>query len=169
MPQITTSAAVLSAAKQAIEILLRFKGAEVTLVPKNGTVVAKPGGGRDFIPAEPREPQQVAMSLIGTERVGNANTDDGQYITRTYALTGRWDMAIAVGDTWSDDEAEYTVEAVDQTNGFKTYATVIGFVNVDDPLGDPPTPISLAASGWTCCGNGYMVDGQWQCCGLGGQ
>ena len=173
MPQITTSTAILNAAKQAIEVLLRFKGIDVTLVPKNGTVLAKPGGGRDFIPAEPREPQKVSLGYVGAERIDNTNTDGGQYVTRIYALTGRHDMAIAVGDTWTNDEAEFTVESVDQTSGFKTSATVTAFMNVDDPLGNPVILAPLAdltePTGWSCCGEGMMVDGVWQCCGGGVQ
>lgn len=134
MPQLTSNPAILAAARKAIEVLLQFKGAEVTLLPKNGTIVAKPSGGRDFVPAEPREPQLVAFSRVGSENIGQANTDDGQYVTRAYVLTGRWDMDIAIGDSWSDGEADYTVESVDQTSGIKTSADVIGFVKIDDPL-----------------------------------
>ena len=134
MPQLTSNGAILAAAKKAIEVLLQFKGSEVILVPKNGTVVAKPSGGRDFVAAAPRAVQTIALSRIGSENIGQANTDDGQYVTRAYALTGRWDMDIAIGDSWSDDEADYTVDSVDQTSGFKTSADVIGFVKITDPL-----------------------------------
>lgn len=138
MPQLTSNAAILSAAKRAIEVLLQFKGSQVILVPKNGTVVAKPSGGRDFVPAAPRAAQTVVISRIGSENIGQANTDDGQYVTRAYTLTGRWNMAIAIGDTWSDGEADYTVDSVDQTSGFKTSADVLGFVKIVDPLGISP-------------------------------
>ena len=138
MPQITSNAAILSSARRAIEVLLQFKGFQVILVPKNGTVVAKPSGGRDFVSAAPRVTQTVVLSRAGSEYIGQANTDDGQYVTRSYVLTGRWNMAIAIGDTWSDTEADYTVDSVDQTSGFKTSAEVIGFVKIVDPLGVSP-------------------------------
>lgn len=131
MPKVTSSASINNAARQAIEVLLRFKGFEVALVPREGTVVAKPGGGRDFFPAEPRPPQLVALSKVGEDNYGTASTDEGQYVTRSYVLTGRWNMDIALGDTWSDGEADYKVESLDQTSGFKTSATVIGFLNID--------------------------------------
>lgn len=134
MPQLTSNGAILSAARQAIEVLLRFKGFGVALVPKNGTVVAKPSGGRDWYPATPRALQQIALSRVGSDNIAQANTDEGQYVTRSYVLTGRWNMAIAIGDSWSDGEADYTVESVDQTSGFKTSADVIGFLKIDDPL-----------------------------------
>ena len=163
MPQVTTNAAVLNAAKKAIDILLKFKGFEVILVPRN-EIIAKPGGGRDFVPGEARDAQTVAMSLLGEERVDNASTDGGQFVIRTYALTGLADLAIAIGDSWDDDEAEYTVEQVDKSSGFKTAAIVLGFVKIDDPRGGPP---SIPPTGWSCCGNGSVVEGVWQCCGSG--
>lgn len=170
MPLTTTNAAILSAAKQAIEILLRFKGIDVELVPKNGTVIAKPGGGRDFVPAAPRKPQTIALSKLGNDDLGTASTDEGQYVRRAYALTGRFDMEIAIGDFWEDDEAEYTVETLDQTNGWKTSAEVIGFVKIVDPLGDKAkaskiTETSMAPYGTVCCGEGVLIDGEWECCG----
>jgi hypothetical protein len=182
MPLTTSNAAILSAARQAIEVLLRFKGSDVVLTPKNGTVVAKPGGGRDFVPAEPRPVQRIALSKVGADNYGAAGTDDGQYVTRSYVLTGRHDMQIAVGDFWEDAEANYTVDTLDQTNGFKTSADVIGFLKINENLGDIPEPPTLLSvrqqvppstypqirpEGWSCCGAGIMVDGEWRCCGEG--
>lgn len=130
MPQIVTKAPILAAARRAIEILLEFKGFDVVLTPARGSVVEKPGGGRDFVAGNDRVPQTIALSNLTGDDISAATTDDGQYVVRRYALTGRHDMVIAVGDTWQDAEAEFKVEAVDQSSGFKTAADVLGFTKL---------------------------------------
>lgn len=131
MPQIVQDPGIIAAARQAIEVYLHFKGIEVTLVPIKGNSIAKPGGGRDYIPPTPRAPQTFALvktnAFDGLEFSPN---DDGLSRKRAYLLTGRHDAAIAIGDNWSDYEADYTVDTLDQTSGYKSIATVTGFLKV---------------------------------------
>jgi len=109
---------------------LTFKGLPIELLPTEATPIAKPGGGVDFVPQPPRVPQDFALSKVGSDNVTTSNNDDGQARTRNYVLTGRFDAEIAIGDTWSDDEADYRVETVDGTNGYATRATVLGYLKV---------------------------------------
>lgn len=130
MPLVTVDPGILAAAQQAIEVLLQFKGAEIVLTPNEATPVPKPGGGVDFIPPADRDPQLFALSKVGTDNVQSSQNDEGTTRTRNYVLTGRFDAEIAIGDVWSDDEADYRVETVDATNGYACRATALGFVKV---------------------------------------
>lgn len=129
MPAIVQDPRILAAAQRAIDVLLRFKGITIVLSPVKGDPVAKPGGGHDFVPPPPRAPQTFALSkTTGFDGIEFSPNDEGENRKRAYVLTGRFDAEIAVGDQWSDAEADYTVETVDQDNGFKTQATVTGWL-----------------------------------------
>ena len=127
MPAITNNAAILAAARSAIEVLLEFKGFPTVLIPRLGDGVAKPGGGRDFPRAAPRPSQPISLAAVADSETYN-DEDTGRVRTRTYTLTGRWNMAIAIGDQWEDDEASYTVQTIDASSGFKTSAEVLGYI-----------------------------------------
>jgi hypothetical protein len=129
MPKIVQDTGILDAAKAAIEVLLTFKGTNIVLTPTKGTRVAKPGGGHDFVPPADRAPQIFALSKTSAfDGIEFSPNDDGKNQKRAYVLTGRFDAVIAKGDTWEDDEAEYQVDTLDQTSGFKTQATVTGWL-----------------------------------------
>jgi hypothetical protein len=131
MPAIVQDPRILAAAQKAIDVLLRFKGITIVLTPVKGAPVAKPGGGHDFVPPPPRAPQLLALSKTsGFDGIEFSPSDDGENRKRAYVLTGRWDAEIGIGDQWEDDEAEYTVNTVDQSSGFKTQATVTGWLKV---------------------------------------
>jgi hypothetical protein len=129
MPKIVQDAGILVAAQAAIEILLKFKGTDIVLTPNKGERVSKPGGGHDYVPPVDRDPQTFALSKTNAfDGIEFSPNDDGKNQKRAYVLTGRFDAVIAKGDTWSDDEADYQVDTLDQTSGFKTQATVTGWL-----------------------------------------
>jgi hypothetical protein len=130
MPLIVTDPGILAAAQQAIDVLLQFKGQMIDLQPLDATPIAKPGGGHDFEQVPTRGPQLFALSATSGLAVGSSTNDDGIVRTRDYTLTGRVDAQVDINDTWSDDEADYRVENVDNDNGYRTTATVIGFLKV---------------------------------------
>lgn len=130
MPLVTVNAGILDAARQAIEILLQFKGTTIELIPSAAEPVQKPGGGHDYPEPDARLPQLFALVKVGVDNVPTSPNDEGIARTRNYVLTGRFDAEIDIGDTWSDAEADYRVETVDATNGYKTYATVLGYIKV---------------------------------------
>src|SRR6478752_4441842 len=128
MPAIVQVPSILAAARSAIEILLQFKGVDVVLYPVKGIPVPKPGGGHDFATPTPRDAQKFAISKTNAfDGVEFSSNDEGMSRKRAYVMTGRYNAEITIGDTFSDDEADYTVNTVDQTSGFKTQATVTGF------------------------------------------
>lgn len=127
MPAIVTDPAILQAARQAIEVLLQFKGAPVVLLRK-GIRIAKPGGGHDFADPAPLLAQDFAVSQVGDDIVEDSSSGDGQVVKRNYALTGRYNANIATDDTWEDAEATYRVENVNAASGYKTHADVVGFI-----------------------------------------
>src|ERR1700752_3009636 len=153
MPLIVVDPAILAAAQQAIEVLLQFKGQMIALQPLDSTPIAKPGGGHDFDMVPPRAPQLLALSATSGLTVGSSTNDDGIVRTRDYVLTGRIDAEIGINDTWSDDEADYRVESGDQDNGYRTTATVIGFLKVRQT---PFTPAIPSASAHMA-GNGQLT------------
>ena len=129
MPLIVTDPSILKAARAAIEVLLRFKGQQITLIPTKGTKIPKPGGGHDFADPIPRAPQTFALSKINNfDAIEYSPNDDGKNQKRSYLLTGRHDAVIAKGDNFSDTEADYVVDTLDQTSGFKTMAGVTGWL-----------------------------------------
>jgi len=131
VPEIVQVPGILAAARQAIEILLQFKGIDVVLTPNKGTPVLKPGGGHDFTPPADRAVQKFSVSkTTAFDGIEYSPNDEGLNRKRAYMLTGRYNAVIAIGDTWSDAEADYTVDTVDASSGFKTQATVTGFLKV---------------------------------------
>lgn len=129
MPKIVVNQSILNAARSAIEVLLRFKGVTVTLIPSQGVRIPKPGGGHDFADPIPREPQKFAISKLNNfDGIEFSPNDEGKNQKRAYLLTGRHDAVIAKGDTFSDDEADYTIDTLDQTSGFKTMAGATGWL-----------------------------------------
>lgn len=126
---ITTDPSILAAARNGIEVLLQFKGKPVVLLRK-GIPVAKPGGGHDFADPAPLLAQTFAVSQVGDDIVEDSDSGDTQVIKRNYVITARFDADIKADDTWTDAEADYRVESVNATSGFKTSANVVGFVKV---------------------------------------
>jgi len=132
MPAIVQDPGILKAARDAIEVMLTFKGIQVTLTPQKGTPIQKPGGGHDFNPPAPRDPQLMSVAKSSFfDGVEFSNNDDGLNRKRAYTVTARHDADIEIGDTWSDDEADYEVMTVDNSSGYKTIATVTGWLKVD--------------------------------------
>jgi hypothetical protein len=126
---ISTDPGILAAAREGIEVLLQFKGQPIVLMRK-GLPIAKPGGGHDFGDAQPLMAQTFAVSQVGDDIVEDGDSGDTQVIKRNYALTARYDADIAPDDTFSTAEADFRVENVNASSGFKTHADVVGFVKV---------------------------------------
>lgn len=132
MPAITTDPGILAAAREAIAIMLSFKGIPVALLPSKGVKIAKPGGGHDYGDPIPRLAQTFSVAKTNAfDGIEFSPNDEGEARKRAYILTGMWNAEIAIGDTWEDDEAEYKVDTVDQSSGFKTQAGVTGFLKVE--------------------------------------
>lgn len=129
MPQIVNDPGILAAARSAIEVLLKFKGNPVTLM-RRGPAIPKPGGGHDAGLPSPIATQTFSWVQTGDDTIGDTADGDTQSVKRIYELTARWDADIEVDDTWEDDEAEYRIQNVNATSGYKTMAEVIGFVKV---------------------------------------
>jgi len=131
IPNLTINPSLLRAARSGLEVLLKFKGVQVVLIPAKGVQVRKPSGGHDFERADGRDPQYLALSKIGSDIVQDSTNDQGKARMRQYILTGRWDMDIEINDTFSDDIADYLVETVDRTMGWKTSAEVLAYIKVE--------------------------------------
>lgn len=129
MPAISSDEGIVQAARDAIDILLQFKGFPVVLV-RQGPPIAKPGGGHDAGDPFELDEQIFAWSQVGDDIVEDTDAGDSQVIKREYVLTGKWDADIRINDTWEDDIAEYLVESTDNENGFKTVCNVVGFVKM---------------------------------------
>ena len=129
MPKIVQDENILAAARNAIEILLKFKGQQITLSRK-GTAVRKPSGGHDFQTAADVPAQLLALSRVGGDELLDGDNGETPVVKRHYVLTGRHDASVRADDTWSDAEADYRVESVDDSSGFKVQADVVGFVKV---------------------------------------
>lgn len=120
--------AITNAARQAIEVLLRLRGKDIALIPKTGSYVIKPGGGRDYVANAPRATQVFALTRLDDDTVEAAPTDEGKARKRSYRLTGRHTAVVRPGDAWEEDGTRYEVETVDDSTGYKVAAQVTAFV-----------------------------------------
>lgn len=118
----------------AVTELLELRGQPITLVPTSGTVVEKPGGGKDYTPAAPRDPQVFAKfspdSRAETLGESRAPTDQGPIRSFRFRMIGSHDAVVALGDSWEDDTARYSVAMVDLTLPYQVTAWVTGFLKV---------------------------------------
>lgn len=129
MSAITTNPQILKAARGAIETLLKFKGRDF-VVNRKGVSVEKPGGGHDFTGRYPLASQKFAISQVGDDIIEDGDSGDTPVVKRNYRLTGRYDADLLVDDIFEDAEANYLVDSVNATSGFKTDALLVGFVKV---------------------------------------
>jgi hypothetical protein len=109
--------------------LLELRGQPIALVPATGTVTPKPGGGADYGPAAPRDPQVFAKfntnRLDGEEK---AQTDQGTARKFQFEMIGAADAVVELGDSWEDDAAKYQVDSVDRTQPYQVKAVVTAFL-----------------------------------------
>lgn len=118
-------------ARAAVDELLFLRGQTVVLIPGTGTVVEKPGGGKDYVPGVPRDPQIFAkFNKQALDGVENAQTDRGTTRKFQFEMIGAYDAVVEVGDSWEDFAATYTVESVDITQPYQVKAIVIAFLKV---------------------------------------
>jgi hypothetical protein len=110
-------------ARANVNELLALRGQPIVLVPETGTVTEKPGGGKDYTAGVPRAPQVFAkFNKHVLDGVENAQSDKGTTRKYQWEMIGAYDAVIAVGDTWEDYAAKYTVESVDNTQPYQVTA-----------------------------------------------
>lgn len=110
--------------------LLALRGQQITLRPLVGT--EQPSGGTKYVPGPPREPQTfVLFNTKGFDGREKAQTDRGLTRKFQFQLLGASTAAIALGDSWEDDVAKYTVEEIDRTRRYNVTALVVGFLKVE--------------------------------------
>ncbi|TDO18136.1 hypothetical protein EV580_1318 [Mycobacterium sp. BK086] len=118
-------------ARAAVDELLTLRGQPISLIPATGTVVEKPGGGKDYTPGAPRDPQIFAkFNKQALDGVENAQTDRGTTRKFRYEMVGAHDAVIEVGDSWEDYAAKYVVDSVDNSQPYQIKAIVIAFLKV---------------------------------------
>lgn len=115
-------------ASTAVAELLALRGQPITLRPV-GAPVTKPGGGRDFTaPVAPRDPQVFALFNTGKlDGAEAAQTDRSTNRKYQFRMVGAADAVVELGDSWEDDVATYTVEAV-EFRAYQVTATVTGYL-----------------------------------------
>ncbi|ORA25167.1 hypothetical protein [Mycobacterium aquaticum] len=118
-------------ARAAVAELLALRGQPIALIPAAGTVTEKPGGGKDYAPAVPRDPQVFAMfNKQALDGVDSSTTDLGTVRTLRLEMVGAYDAVVEVGDSWEDFAAKYSVQTVDNTRPYQITAIVIAFLKV---------------------------------------
>ncbi len=119
-------------ARAAIDELLALRGQPVVLIPGTGTVIEKPGGGKDYGPGVPRAPQVFAkfnkQKLDGVDR---AQTDRGTVRSVELEMIGAHDAIVVAGDHWEDYAATYTVESVDNSQPYQIKAIVTAYLKAE--------------------------------------
>lgn len=116
-------------ARTAVDELLTLRGQPISLIPGTGTVVDKPGGGKDYTSGPPRAPQVFAkFATKALDGVENTQTDKGTTRKFVFDLIGAHDAVVAVGDHWEDYAASYVVDAVDNTQPYQIKASVTAFL-----------------------------------------
>lgn len=118
-------------ARAAIAELLELRGQPIVLIPATGTVIDKPGGGKDYAPGVPRPPQVFAkFNKEALDGIDKSATDLGTVRRFREEMVGAYDAVVEVGDTWEDYAATYTVETVDNTRPYQIKAIVISVLKV---------------------------------------
>jgi hypothetical protein len=118
-------------ARAAVDKLLFLRGQPIVLIPATGTVIEKPGGGKDYGPGVPRASQMFAkFNKQALDGVENAQTDRGTTRKFQFEMIGAFDAVVEVGDSWEDFAAKYTVESVDITQPYQVKAIVIAFLKL---------------------------------------
>lgn len=118
-------------ARAAVDELLALRGQSIVLIPATGTVVEKPGGGKDYAPGVPRDPQVFAkFNKEALDGVEQSSTDLGTIRRFREEMVGAYDAVVEVGDTWEDYSATYTVQSVDNTRPYQIKAIVISVLKV---------------------------------------
>lgn len=115
-------------ARAAVDELMSLRGQPITLIPATGTVIEKPGGGKDYASGAPRQPQIIAMFNKGAlDGVEEGQTDRGTNRKFQYEGVMAPDATVEIGDHWEDDIAKYTVEVIDRRS-YQTTLTVVAFL-----------------------------------------
>lgn len=118
-------------ARAAVAELLALRGQPITLTPAVGVATEAPSGGYNYGPAPARDQQVFAKfntkALDGSE---DSQTDRGTNRKFQFRMIGAYDAQIALGDTWEDDQATYTVETIDFTQPYQVTAIVTAFLKV---------------------------------------
>jgi hypothetical protein len=115
-------AGLVKAAQQAIEVLLKLKGVDITLIPGKGTAVEQPGGGYNYGDTTALAPQRFAIRDLQKGGTGkNPGTSDTgvTVLNRQLTLVGRVDAIAEVGDYWVDDENRYRIDELVIDNEYK--------------------------------------------------
>lgn len=120
-----------AAGLDSIDALLAVWGVPIVLTPATGVAVDVSGGGKRYAPAPARAEQLFATFNTGGFD-GREHSPNDQGLARKLAirLVGRFDAAIEIGDTFSDDIATYQVASVDRSTPYKVDALAIAFLNV---------------------------------------
>lgn len=116
--------------RELIGDLLMLRGQQIALRPLVPT--EKPSGGKDYGPGPARPTQTfVLFNTKGFDGRENSQTDRGMSRKFQFQLVGAADAQIAIGDSWEDAVAKYTVEEVDRTRPYNVVALVTGFLKVE--------------------------------------
>ena len=124
-----TDVGLLEAGREGIEVLLEVTGQTIVLVPTPNADGKTVRGTRTHAPGVPRAAQLFSLKDSGTfDGRERSNNDEGLSRKRDYTLTGRHNAIVAIGDTWEDSTASYTVGTVDRSSGFKIVCRVTAYL-----------------------------------------
>lgn len=128
---VIASDALTPDAVAAVTDLLTWRGQPIVLIPAVGEVTEKPGGGRDYAPATPRDPQLFAkFNTRGFDGREDSSADQGVSRKYQFDLIGYVGSVVQVGDSWEDDAAKFVVESVDNTQPYQVKAIVTAWLKV---------------------------------------
>lgn len=123
--------AMTDRARAAVAELLELRGQPITLIPAAGVATETPSGGFDYSPSGARDPQVFAkFNTKAADGSEDSQTDRGQNRKFQFRMIGAYDATIALGDSWEDDVASYTVETVDLTQPYQVSAIVTAVLKV---------------------------------------
>lgn len=126
-------------ARAAVSELLELRGQPIALIPALGVVTEKPGGGKDYAPSTPRDPQIFALFQVSSAKTGRygrgfdsteAGSDGGTVRKFAFNMIGGFDAVVQIGDAWEDGRAKYQVESVDYAAPYQVGAVVTAFLKV---------------------------------------
>jgi len=120
-----------TAGADSIAALLALWGVSIVLTPATGEATEGADGGYDYGPAAARQAQLFAtFNTGGFDGREHSQADSGMVRKLAIRLVGAADAQIEIGDTFSDDIADYKVASVDRTTPYKVEALAVAFLKV---------------------------------------
>lgn len=111
---------LVNALRKGTAVSIGIDSHPIDLVPHKR--VSKPGGVWDLVAQPSRGEQDFALEPSGA--TGSGNTEGAAVHQWAYELVGAWDSEMEIGDTWTEGDTIYRINAIQPNNGYERRGVV---------------------------------------------